>query len=863
MDLLERSEVLGDIEALIDAAREGQGALVAIGGEAGIGKSSVVEALRDRATRVRFLVGSCDSLATPRPLGPLHDIAVDPASGMARPLTDGRPRHEVFDAFLDELRSSLRPAVVVFEDMHWADEATLDLIRFIGRRVADTHGVVILTYRDDEVGPLHPLTSVLGDLATARGLRRFALQPLSIEAVRALAEGSDVEPARLHELTDGNPFFVTEILGIEGGAVPQTVSDAVLARLARASEGARRLVEGASIVPDRVETWLLRRLVDFTVADRDGAVSVGLLVPYEGGVRFRHDIARRAVESSLDGDRRVRLNRAAVEALESPPSGEPDPARLSHHAFHAGDAHRVVRWGKEAAKRALAEGAHAEAYAHGARLLSVGVDMPDEERAEMLELFALAARLVDEGEEGLAACEEALELRRRIGEPAPLGACLAELALHRYGIGDGSAVTEAVTSALEVLEAIPQGPELGRALGTAAHLAMLARRTVRAESLGQRAIELGERLGDDYVVARGLGAIGAARVVAEIPGGEEALLRAAALGESLAMPSVRANALGNLGSGFGEVRDYERALRYLEEAIEYSERYDLDANASYAVAWLARVHFEQGGWGVAALHASRVLRRSTRTVLAPIVALTVQGRVATRRGEASGVALMREALELGRTTGDLQRVWPPSAGLAEAVFLAGRPEQIPAIVGPVLDQASALGVRWAIGELGYWMWRAGALMEPPEGAAEPYALQMAGDWRKAAEAWRVMGCPYEEADALADGDDERRLAAVGLWDSLGAGPAPARVRSGLRSRGVSVPRGPRPSTVANPGGLTVRQAEVLGLLAEGLSNAAIAERLYISPKTVDHHVSAILARLGVASRGEAAAEAHRRGLLGS
>jgi DNA-binding CsgD family transcriptional regulator/tetratricopeptide (TPR) repeat protein len=861
MELLERSDLLGDLESIIDAARGGRGSIVAIGGEAGIGKTSVIEALRDRVTRARFLVGSCDSLTTPRPLGPLHDIAADPASGMARPLGDGRPRHEVFDAFLDELRSSLRPAVVVFEDVHWADEATLDLIRFVGRRVADTHGVVVLTYREDEVGPRHPLTAVLGDLATARGLRRVTLDPLSVEAVRTLADGSGVDAPWLHELTDGNPFFVTEVLGVGGGDVPQTVSDAVLARLARASEGARRLIEAASIVPDRAESWLLESLVRFTPADREGATSAGLLVPYREGLRFRHDLARRAVEASLDADRRVELHRAAVVALESPPVGEPDAARLSHHAFHAGDASRVVRWGRVATERAFAEGAHAEAYAHSKRLLAVDAEMPDRDRAEMLEWFALAARLVDESEEGLAACEEAVALRRRLGDRADLGACLAELALHRYGVGDGPGAAESAESALDHLEAIPPGPELGRALATAAHLAMLSRRTARAEALGARAIELGEALGDGFVVARGLGAVGAARVVAEIPGGEEALLAAAALGESLGMPSVRANAIGNLGSGFGEVRRYAPATRYLEETIEYSERYDLDFLADYAIAWLARVHFEQGRWGVASLHAARAQRRPTRTVLGPIVALTVQGRIDTRRGAASGVTPLREALELGSSTGDLQRVWPPSAGLAEVAFLAGTPEEIPPVVGPVLEQASDLGVRWAIGELGYWMWRAGALDSPPEGAAEPYALQIAGDWRAAAEAWRDLGCPYEEADALVDGDDEARLHALRIWDDLGAGPAPAKVRLELRSRGVSVPRGPRPATAASPAGLTARQAEVLALVAEGMSNAAIADRLFISPKTVDHHVSAILARLGVASRGEAAAEAHRRGLI--
>lgn len=862
MELLERSDLLEDLERLVDAARRGRGALVAIGGEAGIGKTSVVEALRARLTRARFLLGRCDSLTTPRPLGPLHDIAADPASGMALPLRDGRPRHAVFDAFLDELRSTLRPAVVVFEDVHWADAATLDLLRFVGRRIADTHGLVIVTYRDDEVGPRHPLTVLLGDLATARGLRRFALGPLSIDAVRSMIAERPIDPERLHDLTDGNPFFVTEVLGGDGEAVPPTVSDAVLARLARASAGARRLVEAASIVPDGVEHWLLERLVTFTSAERDDAIAAGLLAA--GGLRFRHDLARRAVEAALDGERRVELHRKAVAALESPPHGDPDPARLAHHAFHAGDPERLLRWGRVAAEQALAAGAYAEAFVHGQRLLSVEAEIPMRERADLLEALAHVARLVDENQVGLAACEEAVSLRLQLGDPAALGGCLAELAGLRYGAGDGTGAQAAVDLALHHLEALPPGPEQGRALATGAHLAMLARRTQRAEALGTRAIELGERIGDRLVVARGRGAIGAARIVAEIPHGEEALLSAASLADSLAMPWLRANALGNLGSGFGEVRRYESSVRYLEECIAYATRYDLDSYRYYAVAWLARVHFEQGRWAVAALHAGQALRGAAGSVLGPIVALTVQARIHSRRGTAvpEGNPL-HEALGLAGSTGDLQRVWPPAAGLAEAAYFEGRPDRIVAVVEPVLAQASDLGVRWAIGELAYWMWRAGALESPPEGSAEPYALQIAGDWAAAADAWRGLGCPYETADALSDGDDDARLVALRIWDELGAVPAAARLRSALRARGVAVPRGPRRATVANPAGLTTRQLEVLALLAEGLSNAEIARRLFISAKTVDHHVSAVIAKLGVTSRGAAVAEAQRSGMVPS
>jgi DNA-binding NarL/FixJ family response regulator len=170
-----------------------------------------------------------------------------------------------------------------------------------------------------------------------------------------------------------------------------------------------------------------------------------------------------------------------------------------------------------------------------------------------------------------------------------------------------------------------------------------------------------------------------------------------------------------------------------------------------------------------------------------------------------------------------------------------------------------------VGELAYWRWRAGIVEETPARAAEPYTLSIRGDWRRAAERWTDLGCPYEAALALADGDDEELLRrALNELQQLGAGAAAAILARRLRQRGIrSMPRGPRRSTRENPAGLTARELDVLALLAEGLRNAQIAERLVVSRKTVDHHVSAILRKLDVRTRGEASAEAARLRLTGS
>jgi DNA-binding CsgD family transcriptional regulator len=235
------------------------------------------------------------------------------------------------------------------------------------------------------------------------------------------------------------------------------------------------------------------------------------------------------------------------------------------------------------------------------------------------------------------------------------------------------------------------------------------------------------------------------------------------------------------------------------------------------------------------------------------VALTVLGRLRARRGEPETAVPLDEAWRLATTTGDLQRLWPVAAARAEAAWLTGRSETIPGFVSSTYDLAVRLRHEWAIGELGYWLWRAGAIDEAPAGAASPFALQIAGDWPAAAREWQLLGCPYEAALALASGSAPADLsAAYAVLDGLGAWPAMQRVAQQMRAVGVRrVPRRRRRSTLANPARLTDREVEVLRLLSEDLRNADIATRLHISTRTVEHHVAAIFGKLGVATRREA------------
>ncbi len=584
MRILERDRFLNELGESLAAAAAGAGSVALVCGEAGIGKTKVVDTFEVRAAErgTRSLRGSCDALHTPRPLGPLLDIA-RAAGGRLRALAEhGTDREQLFATLLDELRRPAVPTLVIFEDVHWADEATLDLLKLLGRRVGQTSALIVVTYRDDALPPQHPLRGAFADLPR-KAVRRFTLPRLSEAAVEELAREAGRPAAGLYALTSGNPFFVTEVFAGAGG-VPVSVRDAIFARAARLDESARAVLDAISLVPGRMERWLLDALVGPASTAVEACLAAGVLEAHGRDVGFRHELARLAWECAVDGERAHVLHGRVLAELvaryggeegASAPPGVISAARLVHHASRADDRVALLRLAPVAAREAVRLGAHREAAAHYEMALDCAAGLPPGERAEMLEAYAIQCYLTGAGERAVAALEEAL------------------------------------------------------------------------------------------------------------------------------------------------------------------------------------------------------------------------------------------------------------------------------------------------GELAAWLWRAGDKVpgEVIAASAEPYALELRGESRRAAAAWERLGFPFERALALARSEEAVDAhEALCVLHELGARRAAEVVAGELRARGVrSLPRGPRPGTRRNPANLTRRQLRVLALIAEGLTNAEIAERLFIAPKTVEHHVSAILTKLDARSRVEAAVRARELG----
>jgi len=857
--MLEREASLSTLHEALDDALAGSGRIALVSGEAGIGKTTLVRSFAEGASaRVRVVAGACEALFTPRPLGPVHDIAGDVGGPLLDALATGSDRVTILAALLAELRSA--PTLAVLEDVHWADEATLDAIAYLGRRLDTARCLLVVTFRDDELGPQHPVRLVIGELPS-RSTVRVSLGPLSEEAVAKLAREADRSPRGLHAATGGNPFFVTEVLAAGGSDIPETVRDAVLARAGRLSAAGRRLLEAVAVVPRWTEIWLLERLAPNELPHLNECLASGMLTGAQGGVGFRHELARLAIEESLAPDRRIGLNEVAFRAIADPPIGEPDLAALAHHAEAAGDAGAVLRFAPAAAERAAQLGAHREAAAQYARALGFSESLPLEAQAELYESLSYECYLTGEFDDAIGASAQALERYRRLADVLKEGESLLALSRLVWSIGRTPEASDIAHQAVMLLESLPPGRELAMAYARLASLSMNTDDPEGVAVWGTRAAELAEQLGDREILASTRVNLSAVEYIIGKPDGRERLERELDNALTAGLEEVAAGAFNVLVRAAMRWRDYAVVDRYLDAGFEYCRERELGNFRQGLGAERARRFLDRGEWALATDAADLVLSTARTAGMAPFIALVVLGQVRARRGDPDVWPPLDRALEMAEPSGELQRLALVAAARAEAAWLTGDRQRSLEEARTAFDLALEKRHLWFAGELAYWQWRCGNLDNAPEWIAEPYALQIAGEWQQGADAWRARGCPYEAARALAEGDQAAQHSAYDEFIQLGAVPAARQVARSLRALGASVPRGPRPSTRENPAQLTVRELEVLGLVADGLRNAEIADRLVLSRRTVDHHVSAILRKLCAGTRSEAAAEARRLGLL--
>lgn len=860
-DLLERDDQLRRLGRAFELAALGQGRIIALAAEAGAGKTALAgRFVTDHARIARTYWGSCENLSTPEVLLPLRDIAR--ATGSTLPL--GGDHIGCFEALLRLVSTGPKPAVLVIEDIHWADTATLDLIRFLGRRIARVRALVIVTFRDEEVGAHSPVRNLLGEVP-AENVERMTLAPLSLAAVSRLSAQRGRRGEEVFALTAGNPFMVTEALAVDGDLPNDVVRDSTLARASRLGTEGRMVLEAVSIFPRRAETALIADLVKKSVdAGLDECVEKGMLSLEGGVVRFRHELARRAIEGSISLTQRRSLHQRVVNVLKR--RSDARAGEIAHHAERAADVPALLQFAQRAGENAARDGAPREAAAHFAAILQHR-DALGPALVEVLERYAEQAYLAGGADIAMTCMAEAAQLRRDANDTLALGRDLTRLTRFAWMCGRRADAERFVKEAIVVLETAPPGAELAWAYSHQAQLDMLASRMDSAIVWGERALELARHLGEQEIIVHALGNIGSATVDHVRSGKCEQLEESFQLAVAGKFHDHVERASCNLTCTYYWRRDYEAALACIERGVSYATALELTHWEGYLRGWRSMVRVDQGLWQEAGEEAREIASRTFAADVYRFPALIALARLRIRCGEPDVETPLGAAQAVAATLTELQRSVYVATAVAEAEWSGSKA----AVVGTarsmlreVLELAYERKALWVIEDAALWLHMLGEHVDGTEGFATPFREHCEGQWHAAAMGWRALGRAYEEALALSEGDVGAQRQALEILDRLGAVPAAARVRRRLRAGGVrSVPRGPIATTRANPGGLTRRQVQVLELLDQGLSNPEIALRLCISAKTAEHHVAGIMARLDSPTRQAAAAAARSRGLLGA
>ena len=838
--------------ALLDAvaaAGTGRGGAAVVTGEAGIGKTSVVRALRASLDHgVRVLAGACDDLLSPRALGPLREATAGTTGPLAAALAGDQPE-AVPGAAVAEL-ALWRPTVLVVEDLHWADDATLDVLGHVARRLADLPALLVLTFRVEEVPPSHPLRRVLAALAAAP-VRRLALAPLSSEAVAGLAAGSRRDSAELHALTGGNPFYVTEALAAPGDAVPPTVADAVLARIGRLDAACRDAVEQLSVVPTAVALDLARHLLGERFDALAPAEEQGVLQVRDDGLAFRHELSRRAVEQSLSALRRAALHRRVVDALTGT---EPrDLLRLVHHAVQAGDVAAIVAHAPAAGREAAAAGSHRQALALLEVALRHADRLPDRERARLHDDHAWELHNAHRHEEAVAGSERAVALLRTANEPLALGAALGRLSRHRYLTGDTDGAEEAAADALRTVTPLQAPVAVAAAATSRATLLALGGHPGALAALHDAHL-MAHRAGRFDLVALCLNYESLTETDVDVDH-RIALLRASIeLAARHGADEAVARGYTNLSEMLFRYSRFAELEEALGAGLAFTDDHGLPSHAYNLLVHRSLLALRRGVWADAEARLEALVDQDDDPGMLAGHSRPPYGRLLARRGVAGAGQLLALAWERALRQRSLLCLAYAGTALVEHAWLADRPDRAATVLEGWARHARRPSAEPVHAEILRYAARAGLTVEAFPGCPEPWAAGLRGDWRAAATGWERIGDPYEQALELADSREPGpTLEALRVLEDLGAHAAVRWVRQRLRELGVTrVPRRPTAVTRAHPAGLTRRQADVLALAADGLTNAEIADRLVLSVRTVDTHVAAILDRLGVRSRREAA-----------
>jgi DNA-binding CsgD family transcriptional regulator len=859
--LLEREGVLAELGLLARGTRRGAGRVVLLHGEAGVGKTAVITRFTAGLDpMVKVVTGWCDPLATPRPLGPLLDALAGmgtAAAGLGAAIDAGDT-----GAMYRRLLATLRDRncwVWVIEDAHWADGATLDLLRFLARRIGTLPLLLVVTYRDDELDGQHPLSAALGDVARCGAVSRVGLDPLSRDAVAAMVAGSGINADQLYQLTSGNAFFVTEVLAtgvdaLANNALPRSVSEAVRGRLARLSTLGRETAEAAAVCGPHVEAALVQRVCPPAGIGLSECLDAGVLVAEGEMVGFRHELARRATLDQIAAHRRTVLHTLALAALTERSVDPNTLAALAFHADQAGDREAAVRYGVAAAQRAGGLGAHRQAAELYAVALRHADTAPVEQKVDWLEQHALFSALCGHGDAAVSSWRDAIALCHELGDRLAEAENFGWLSYMLWPMGRVREAAETGRASLRLLEELGPTPQLAWSLANMAEQSVWSFDPAAAD-YAAKAITVGTQFGDHAVVFRARGSAALARVLRTDTGWDEL---EAAWRQAMAT-DARGETAGLIGVQvcfFSALHyDLDRTSRYIADFTAYCRDRDIYTFAGFAAIAEALVGLHRGQWAQARVCAEDVLTRPGLPAVHRILPRLTLALIDARRGVQT-VASLLDDIEASSEVEQL-RLFPVWAARAEVAWLAGDDDTMRGEARRALATIGDSGDPWLMWQLQRWAQVPGGVSASVGDPITPFQMEVSGDWQAAADDWTRRGCTYEAAIAQLRGDIVSVQSALATFRRLGARAAARRAQQRLADLRGPTRRSRRADILADPDGLSRREREVLTLISAGHTDADIAAELSISRRTVAHHVGAILAKLGVDNRTQAAAQARQ------
>ena len=864
MELIERDEFLGLLQSAFTAVATGEGHCIFICGEAGIGKTSLVKAFRRTLKKEQpFFQGTCDALFTPRPLAPLYDIIPQLKMNPLHQRSGMTERTRLFGDFFQDLSNRSSPVVIVFEDIHWADEATLDFIKFLSRRITQTSSLFICTYRDNEISSHHPLRNVLGQLAPD-SFTRIQLPVLSKQAVEKLAVEKGYSGENVYSISGGNPFYVNEILASYSEGVPENIRDSILSVYNRQEEATRQLWENLAVLPTGFEISYLQKMdIGFTAA-AETAIDSGILIVKEGQIWFKHELYRRTIETSLSPLKRIALNKKILDLFRDRFEEKGEIERIIHHAKNANEYDTVVKYAPLAARQAAAVGAHIEA----ARLYLSAIEYYQSKDSSVLiqlyESYAYECYLTNQIKDAIIYTGKSLQLWKEKGDEEKTGNSLRFLSRLWWFDGSRKNAEDYAMQAIAILDKQPDSATKAMAYSNMSQLKMLSEETAPCIFWGEKAIAIAKDLGNQDILCHALNNVGAVRMktAATEQEGRERLQESLDIALKNRYHEHAARAYTNLGSGSVTMKNYVPGKKIIDEGIQYCEENDLDSWTNYMSSLKARILLETGQWAAAYRIADNLLKNERQAGINKIVALAVIATIHMRRGNNEALPLLLKAKESAFETKESQRIVPALVALLEYEWIYGT------IFIEATDIEQALEITKGAesiierNDLAFWLRMAGrgdiSLLKRYAG----YEMNKPADAIKAATAWKEKECPYQQALALFKTGDDGKRKAIAIVHELGATAVYEKLKMDMRSSGIkSIPRGARKTTLSNPAQLTDRELDIIQLLKEGLRNKEIAARLFISAKTVDHHISSILFKLDVNTRAKAVQEAARLQIL--